>query len=272
MNTKSQTGNRRRRSIILCAALVVCALAGMATAQRPSRKPQYTGPRVSEAPKNVNDYSGKFTFARARFELPMSGRWGMFLGDGGYPWSHDYPVAGKHLMKIMSELSKVDVSLDVDEPVFSFDDPDIFKYPFIYLCEVGFMDLNDNEIKGLREYCLRGGFVLVDDFRTEYEMVRLRYNFQRAFPEFQMKRLDMSHPIFNCFFSIKSLDIPPMYGPYAPEFWGLEDEHGRLFAVIDYNYDMSDYWQWSDNPFRPIEETNDSYKFGVNYIVYALTH
>ena len=100
----------------------------------------------------------------------------------------------------------------------------------------------------------------------------LRYNLQRAFPEYQLKRLDASHPIFNCFFSIKTLEIPAMYGPLQPEFWGLEDETGRLMMVVDYNYDMSDYWQWSDNPFRPIEETNESYKFGVNYIIYALTH
>ena len=273
MKFRRKTENRRQRMMILCVTLVLCAFAGMAIAQRPPRKPQSTGPRITQVPENSNDYSGRFTFARAKFDVSMfSGRMGMFLGDGGLPWSHDYPIAGKHLMKIMSELSKVDVTLDVDEPIFSFDDPDIFKYPFIYLCEVGFMDLNDNEIAGLREYCLRGGFVLVDDFRTEYEMARLRYNFQRAFPEFQMKRLDVSHPIFNCFFSIKTLDIAPMYGSYAPEFWALEDQHGRVFAVIDYNYDMSDYWQWSDNPFRPIEETNESYKFGVNYIVYALTH
>ena len=273
MELKRKTGDRKRRQIALVwAAVVVCLFAGLATAQRPPRKPQSYGPRITDIPKNTGDYSGKFTFARARFDVSMGGRYGLFLGDGGLPWSHDYPIAGRHLMKIMSELSKVDVTLEVDEPIFSFDDPDIFKYPFVYLCEVGFMDLNDKEIAGLREYCLRGGFVLVDDFRTEYEMARLRYNLQRAFPEFQMKRLDVSHPIFNCFFSIKSLDIAPMYGPYAPEFYGLEDEHGRLFAVIDYNYDMSDYWQWSDNPFRPIEETNDSYKFGVNYIVYALTH
>ena len=87
-----------------------------------------------------------------------------------------------------------------------------------------------------------------------------------------MKRLDATHPIFNCFFSIKSLDLHPMYGPYTPESYGLEDETGRLMMVIDYNYDISDFWQWSNDPFAPIEETNESYKFGVNYIVYALTH
>ena len=70
------------------------------------------------------------------------------------------------------------------------------------------------------------------------------------------------------------LEVAPVYGGggYNPEFWGMEDESGRLMTVINYNYDASDFWQFSDNPFRPIEETNEAYKFGVNYIVYALTH
>lgn len=255
--------------------VAVCLLAGLALAQRPPRKPRSDQPRISEAPTNTEDLSGRVTFARAKFDVGVwAGSFRPFIGDGGFPWSHDYPMAGRHLMKIMSELSKADLTLDTNEPIFSFDDPEIFKYPMIYLCEVGFMDLPEPELTGLREYCLRGGFVMVDDFRGDRDMNVLRNHLQRAFPEYTLRRLDLSHPVFNCFFSIKTLDLRPMYGPgsYQPEFWGIEDETGRLMLVANYNYDMSDYWQWSDNPFRPIEETNESYKFGVNYILYALTH
>jgi hypothetical protein len=87
-----------------------------------------------------------------------------------------------------------------------------------------------------------------------------------------MKQLDISHPIFNCFFSIKSLDVRSPYGRLRPEFWGLEDKGGRLMAIINYNNDVSDYWQWSNDPFQPIDDTNTAYKFGVNYVFYALTH
>ncbi len=182
-------------------------------------------------------------------------------------------------MKIITELSKVDANLDINEPIVSLDDPTIYKFPFAYLCEVGFMNLTDAEIAGMREYCLRGGFLLVDDFRTPYQFYNLRNHLKRAFPELELKKLDISHPIFNCFFSIKTIDVNPIYGggyvtreTLTPEFWGLEDETGRLMMIVNYNYDVSDYWQFSDNPFRPIEETNDAYKFGVNYIMYALTH
>ncbi|MDX2042787.1 MAG: DUF4159 domain-containing protein [Acidobacteriota bacterium] len=274
----------------IIAVIIIGLLGTLVLAQRGRgggrRKPSMDLPEVHEngIPKTDPNWSGKFTFVRIRFDTSQYAQYYGYnnvLGDGGPPWSHDYPVAGRHLMKIMSELSKIDATLDVNEPILTLDDPMLFKFPFAYLCEVGFMNLNDSEINGMREYLKRGGFLLVDDFRSAGQFYVLQEHVRRAFPELQMKKLDISHPIFNCFFSIKTLEVNPVYGggfgvgrgeTANPEFWGLEDETGRLMMIINYNYDVSDYWQFSDNPFRPIEETNDAYKFGVNYIVYALTH
>lgn len=229
-------------------------------------------PRFGEL-KNVSD---KFKFVRLRF-----GPWitGMRLGDRGELWSHDYPEAGLHFSKILTELSKLQVSFDEDEYIFGFEDPDLFKYPFAYLCEVGYMELSDEEIKGMREYLLRGGFILVDDFRFQdqyrtgiHPLQNLFSHIKRALPEYEPKQLTVDHPIFNCFFSIKSLDVRSPYDRQKPEFWGVEDKNGRLMMVINYNNDVSDYWQWSNDAFAPIEDTNTAYKFGVNYVFYALTH
>src|SRR5262245_18141118 len=266
--------NRRKIIISVIALSLIC---GLALAQRqPYRKQHVEGEHYSEVPKNTQDLSGRFTFARVRYKDLESCYYRYdptIIGDGGPPWSHDYPTAGRHLMKIMAELSKTDVTLDVNEPIFTLDDPQLFKYPFAYLCEIGCMNLDDKEIAGLREYILRGGFLLIDDFRAPREFYNLQRQLKEALPEYEMKKLDLSHPIFNCFFSIKTLDLNPIYGyQYMPEFWGLEDKNGRLMMVINYNYDVSDFWQFSDNPFRPIEETNEAYKFGVNYIIYAMTH
>src|SRR5581483_5253605 len=174
--------------------------------------------------------------------------YGRPFGDHGPPWSHDYPDAGRHLMKIMAELSKTDVTLDTNEVIYGFDDPDLFKYPLAYLCEVGYMwNLSDKEIQGMREYCLRGGFLLVDDFRGPREMAPFADALRRAFPEFELKKLDISHPIFNCFFSIKTLDVQPPYGYTQPTFWGLEDKTGRLMMIVNYDNDVSDWWQWSND-------------------------
>ena len=98
-------------------------------------------------------------------------------------WSHDYPEAGLHFSKILSELSKLQVVLDEDEYIFSFADPNLMKYPFAYMCEVGVMQLTDEEITGMREYLLRGGFLLVDDFRNARQMQNFQYYLKQAFPD-----------------------------------------------------------------------------------------
>jgi hypothetical protein len=280
MNTANLLKNRGR--LLLVIALLLTLIASVTIAQRrgggrPKRNSEGL-PTYYEVPKDQADLSGKFIMARLRFEMGLSSSYWSHLGDGGFPWSHDWPGAGRHLNKIISELSKLDINLDVNEPIYGFTDPDLYKYPMAYLCEMGLMNLSDQEIAGMREYCLRGGFILADDFRNPREWAVFEYYVKKAFPEFPLKRLDISHPIFNCFFSIKTLDIVTPYttsanfGNVSPEFWGIEDDKGRLMMVINFNNDVSDFWQWSDDPFAPIEQTNEAYKFGVNYVMYALTH
>lgn len=258
--------------ISLIAALILLSAVPAASSRAYSAAPEpvssgarYEDERLGER----KDVSDKFKFARIRFGEMFPGA---HIGDGGEPWSHDYPEAGEHFSKILTELSKLQVDLDSDEYIFSFDDPNLFKYPFAYLCEVGYMELSDEELRGMREYLLRGGFLLVDDFRRPFEMRNFTDQVKRALPEYSIKELDITHPIFNCFFSIKSLDVRAPYRGMKPEFFGLEDKNGRLMMVINYNNDVSDYWQWSNNAFQPIEDTNSAYKFGVNYVFYALTH
>ena len=255
--------------IVLIVLAVASALvpASLSAASGTAEKAfHYTDARLGEK----KDLSDKFKFVRVQI-APLYP--GSCLGDAPCePWSHDYPEAGIHFSKIVSELSKpLQVVLDDDEFVFSFADPNLMKYPFAYMCEVGYMQLSDEEVQGMREYLLRGGFLLIDDFGGQREMSTFQYYLKRALPEYEMKPLDVSHPIFNCFFTIKSLDVRS-YRRGRPEFLGIEDKNKRLMAVINYNNDVSDYWQWSDNAFNPIEDTNTAYKFGVNYVFYALTH
>ena len=259
-----------RSAVTVLLLTVLVGLALPASSESPSSTSTANGTLYNNEPLygEKKDVSDKFTFVRVMHGPVYPGSW---LGDRGPRWSHDYPEAGQHFSKILSELSKVSINLDMAEYIFSFRDPNLFKYPFAYLCEVGDMDLSDDEIAGMKEYLLRGGFLLVDDFRGGWELQNLTSHFKRALPEFEVKPLDISHPIFNCFFSIKSLEVRS-YGRARPEFLGLEDKRGRLVAIINYNNDVSDYWQWSNDPFNPIEDTNTAYKFGVNYVFYALTH
>ncbi len=213
----------------------------------------------------------RFTMARIKFGTGDFG-WMRFGGRGsGPPWSHDTPRSEQHLMKIMAEVTKLDVN--PDGHITSFENEDCFQYPVAYLCEVGYLELSDQEAHNMSEYLLRGGFLIVDDFRGERDLDNFKQQLKKVFPDRSLEELPRTHPIFNCFYDIANLYPPPPYAQWLiPQYMGINDDKGRLMMVVDYNNDLSEYWEWSDNPFMPIEETNESYKYGVNYLIYALTH
>ena len=43
-------------------------------------------------------------------------------------------------------------------------DPALFNFPYAYIVEPGGLDLTEDEVKILREYLSRGGFIHADDF------------------------------------------------------------------------------------------------------------
>jgi hypothetical protein len=100
---------------------------------------------------------------------------------------------------------------------------------------------------------------------------------QRALPGFDLIRVPDDHEIFNSFFSIpEPLKLAPPYGWYAPQYYGIfennDPEAGRLMVMVNWNQDLQEYWEYSDRGYYPIDLSNEAYKFGVNYLIYALTH
>ena len=86
----------------------------------------------------------------------------------------------------------------------------------------------------------------------------------------------MTHPIFQSFFGLKTLNIPhPMLPGIEPVFLGLfehNDPSGRMLAIANWNNDIGDYWEWSAEGLYGDAPTNDAYRLGVNYMVYEMTH
>jgi hypothetical protein len=149
------------------------------------------------------------------------------------PWKHDYPESDEFIEALLHELTGIRVA-STSYKIVRLESDEIFKYPFLYLSEPGFLDLNEKEIDNLGEYLRRGGFIMADDFRTgEFlqrsdELEVLRDHLRRAVPGRELKRLDLRHPIFHSFYDIQTLEMSPPYGEFKPEFWGLPDEHGRI--------------------------------------------
>jgi hypothetical protein len=222
----------------------------------------------SELPRKES----RFTMARILYDAPMTGFFMGSVGESnGPPWSHDWPRSEEHFMKIMAEVTKLDVN--PGGHITSFQSDDCFKYPIAYLCEVGYLNLSKQEAHRMAEYLLRGGFLIVDDFRGEREFSNFRYQMKQVFPDRSMEELPRTHPIWTCFYDISKLMIEPPYSRFlTPQYFGISDDHGRLMMVVDYNNDISEYWEWSNDPMMPIEESNEAYKYGVNYVMYALTH
>lgn len=259
------------RSVLVAVGLLV--MTGAAMAQRRDRG-FFGGAEREPSTPNI-PYDGKFTFARVRYTT----------GPGGYyyqglpAWAHGYPRAEHHLMKILKELSFIAPHLD-ETNVFAFDDPELCKYPVAFITETGFWTMTDTEEEGLRAYIQKGGFVIVDDSRSNFRGGGGWANFEammkRVVPDGLFVDLDPSHPIFHSFFEINSFDIiPQAYDEAKPVLRGLfegNDPKKRLMMMINFETDVSHYWEFSDTGFAPVEESNEAYKLGVNYVVYGMTH
>ncbi len=266
------------------ASLMSFAVAGAAFAQRFNLFGDGTG---YEPPSRNIPYDGRFAFARIKY-TPCCGAMGYYYR--GLPtWAHGYvpdPRRGSgqaeaNLMKIMDEVTNLHPHTD-GSVVYSFDDPGLLHYPVAYMTEPGFWTMTDKEAAGLRAYLKKGGFLILDDFRHDGDFRQglgwenMEANVQRAIPGAQLMPLDPSMIVFDSFFKIQSFDIiPQSYDRERPEFFGVfedNDPKKRMMVIVNYSTDISDFWEFSATGFRPIDESNEAYKLGVNYIMYGLTH
>ncbi len=166
----------------------------------------------------------------------------------------------------------------------AIDDPALFTYPFIYVVEPGGMELSEQDAQHLREYLLRGGFLMLDDFWGEWEWQNVRVQMNKILPEYPIQRLSVDHPVFHCYFDINDVQQVPNYHNWInngqtserdgiiPSYEAIEDENGRLVVFIARNSDNGDAWEWIDQPDYPLRYGLAAYRLGMNLIVYSMTH
>jgi hypothetical protein len=225
-------------------------------------------------------YVGRVTFARIKY------RGFMHMSPEGPGWSHDYPDAEENFAKILRDITAVKPFVEagpiVGSTVIALDDPALFKYPVSYMSEPGGWQPNDKEISCFRSYLLKGGFMIFDDFREgfrgEYDFTNLRRQMARAIPTAKWVQLTGKEPIFDSFFKI-DLNGPisgtSAYGTNRPTYWGVyqdNDPKKRLILIANVDNDIGESWEYSAAGFIPIAAANETYKLGINYVIYALTH
>ncbi len=228
---------------------------------------------IAITPQNEPAYDGRVTFARIQFGGSRGG-FGSFGSRGQPPWAHDYPRADRNFSSIMGELTSIDTD-ERNHRVLRMDDPEVFRYPIIYLVEVGFWGPSQAEIDALGEYLRKGGFLIIDDFRGQ-QLYQLERILGAALPGHALVEVPTDHEIFDSFYYIENpYSLIPPYGGNRPLYLGVYEDNDaskRLMAIFNYNNDIAEYWEFSDRGFYPIDLANEAYQFGVNYFMYALTH
>jgi len=258
-----------RRRVRVAAGVVGIGLAAAAALA------QFATPRGRMfVPKNT-PYDGRFTFIRLNYTTAPGG----YFYRGEPAWAHGYPLAEQNLMAIMNEVTYLGPHVEEINSL-RLDDPELAKYPLAYVIEPDWWAMTESEGVALRGYLQRGGFLIVDDFKGRnfrggggWDV--FEQQMQHALPGARFVDLDVSHPIFHCFFDIASLKIPQAYVGGDPIFRGLFEDNDptkRLQIIVNFNTDISQFWEWSGTGLRPIADTNESYKLGVNYLIYGLTH
>src|SRR5258706_1863525 len=117
----------------------------------------------------------------------------------GEPWGIDSPAAEQNLSRRM----KTATAIQVEDPILlSLDDPALFEHPWIYIVEPGALKLTETETVRLREFLLRGGTAMFDDFHGPYEWENLERQMKRVFPDRPIIEVPKDHPVFKAFYRI----------------------------------------------------------------------
>tara|TARA_R110002110_G_scaffold301156_1_gene515078 strand:- start:37297 stop:38136 length:840 start_codon:yes stop_codon:yes gene_type:complete len=238
----------------------------------------YTPRSFSTVPPDPD--GAEFYFARLIYGT------GNFRGRGG--WTVDMPEAEHYFMNGITRLTEVDGSLVnmsnmEGSQLINLEDRNIFDYPFLYAVEVGGWSLNTEEIAILREYLLKGGFLIVDDFHGSYEWSGFMATMQRIFPDRPVVDIPHDDEVFQVVYQLDPTIQIPGISPLSrgvtwerdgrdPTYRGIYDDRGRLMVAINHNMDLGDAWEHADTPGYPQSLTAMAYRFAVNYVIYSLTH
>lgn len=256
---------------VICVGVLIAPLAAQAVVA------QWFGSGGPDIDYDNPAYDGRFHFARIKFNPSQWGpgryAWGLDL-----KWNHDYPRGDRRLAEILDLVTGIDTNQDGSN-IVGLDEPELFRYPWAYLCEVGFLTLTDAEATNLRDYLLKGGFIVVDDF-VGYHWYNFEVEMFKVFPDARFIELDSSHPIFNAFFPIRDLSFGGgqyygFRGGRSPRYFGLFEDNDpgkRLMMIVNFDNDIGEYWEFADSPYIEIDLTNEAFKLGVNYVIYSMLH
>ena len=257
-------------SILVIALLSLLATSTLSSQGREEDDEDEALPAPADANARV-----EFLFARLHFD--MGEEWfGRFQR-----WAADYPKADRQFLQGVRRLTRINTRSTGE--VVDLDSDQIYNSPWIYAEDPGTWILSDTQAKRLREYLLRGGFLMADDSHGDYEWGTFMAGMRKVFPDRPVEDLSNSDEILHVVYDLDDrFQVPGTryiwgYRRYTPDSavpkWrAIRDDKGRIVVAICHNSDVGDAWEWADSPHYPERAASLAYRIGINYILYAMTH
>jgi len=235
--------------------------------------------------------NAEFHFLRLEYtDLPEYHRsWGYSSRDGtgsGW-WVMDWPAADNHFTVGLQRLTRIDSG---DPRHMRITDDRIFDYPWIYATQTGWWGLSEKETTRLREYLLRGGFLVVDDFWGPEQWDVFQRTMARVFPNQPITDISQGDSVMHVLYDIQDKDLTWIPGsrhlrqgpggtiqavqpPGTEPAWrAMYDTKNRMVVAVNFNTDVADAWEFADVPYYPEKMTTLAYRYGINYVIYSMTH
>jgi hypothetical protein len=237
----------------------------------------------------------EFSWSRLQYTTAAGGGgYGGFGGGGGYggyggygrfaTWQRDYPKADRQFLIALNRLTRIEGRST--EQVVSIDSDDIYNYPFVYAVQVQTWTFSDDEAKRMREYLLKGGFLMVDDFHGTDDWAGFMEGMRQIFPDAQrwpVVDLTDKDEIFHVLYDMDDrFQVPgEQYirsgrtyekDGYVAKWRGIRDDNGRVMVAVCHNMHLGDAWEWADDPEYPEQFASMAFRVGLNYVMYSMTH
>jgi hypothetical protein len=283
-------GTGSRRMVWALAGLLVVVGLGVTAVHAQRIWGGYYGRTPPKFP-TASTFEGSFHFCRILFTSNRREKQG---------WDTDYPGADINFSVRLAELTKVRVKFveedgegEVpDAVVVRLTDDALFQCPFTLMEDAGTAQFSPVEVQRLREYLLKGGFLLVSDYHGTFGKAQFDDEIGRVLPRGEYPIVDLTppnHPIWNTFFPVTRLPQMASIQTWrrtgggtierwnddgaAPDARGIADAHGRLMVVMVHNTDVPDAWEREgESPEYFYRFSPEAYAVGIDIVLYAMTH
>jgi hypothetical protein len=276
----------RFRKLWWLAAGVASLLGSLHAFQRPFR--EFPGMEYNDFPV-PSDYREQtdFVFARlmypeVRFSVGFGRRTNGDWREGYTYWTQDYPRADRHFLTALRRLSRIHAR-SVEQTVNLDDEDDVYNWPWLYAVQPGHWELTASQAARMRDYLLRGGFFMGDDFWGEDQWEVFEASMKKVFPDRDIIDLPDKEAIFHSVYDLSDrYQVPGARYRYSgvsykcegcPAKWrGIYDDKGRVVVALTFDSDLGDSWEFADDPSYDEKFSALGIRIGLNYIMYSITH